>query len=195
MMLKTLCAVAIIAGGMPAASFAWGEHNTPQSTATPNVLGPPGDKTDLGDLIYVAAQTLVERAGVLAKDRPVVVTTMVSINDFSKSSTFGRLASQLISDRINQRGYAVRDLNYTGALSIRQETGELVLSRDASRISAEINAQAVVAGTYAVSGREIYLSIRLIEADDGMLLSSADVVIPLDHNTEPLVLATNQPSP
>ncbi|MGA0601306.1 FlgO family outer membrane protein [Caulobacter sp. KR2-114] len=179
---------------IPATVNAWpwtAAHHAPTpSAATPSALGPPGDRTDLGDLVYLGAQALVERAGVLDRDRPIVVTTMVSIDDFSRSSRFGRLASQLVSNRIAQRGYAVRDVNYMGALMVRPETGELALSRDASRISSQVNAQAVVAGTYTVAGREIYLSMRLIRAEDGMVLSSADVVIPLDHNTEPLVIAS-----
>lgn len=130
---------------------------------------------------------MAERAGILAKDRPIVVSTMVSIDDYNRSSTFGRLASQLISNRLAQRGYLVRDVTYMRALTLQPGTGELVLSRDASRVSASLNAQAVVAGTYAVAGRQIYLNIRMLKADDGSILSSADVVVPLDHNTEALV--------
>jgi hypothetical protein len=161
------------------------------SQAQPMLAGPTGEERELGKLIYLGAQTAAERAGVLAKDRPIVVATMVSIDDFNKSSTFGRLASQLISNRLAQRGYVVKDVTYMRALTLLPGTGELVLSRDASRLSASVNAQAVVAGTYAVAGREIYLNIRFLKPDDGQILSSADVVIPLDHNTETLVAAAN----
>ena len=159
----------------------------PYSEATPVAAGPPRDASDLGQLVYLGAQTMAERAGILAKDRPIVVSTMVSIDDYNRSSTFGRLASQLISNRLAQRGYLVRDVTYMRALTLQPGTGELVLSRDASRVSASLNAQAVVAGTYAVAGRQIYLNIRMLKADDGSILSSADVVVPLDHNTEALV--------
>jgi len=159
-----------------------------ESHAMPSVAGPPGSASDLGELIYLGAQTLAERCGRLTKDRPIIVTTMVSIDDLSKSSTFGRLASELIANRLTQRGYQVRDVNYTGALTIKPETGELVLSREASKLSATINAQAIVAGTYAVGGQEIYLNIRLINADDGTVLSSSDVVLPRDRNIQAMVV-------
>ncbi|HEY2357485.1 MAG TPA: FlgO family outer membrane protein, partial [Phenylobacterium sp.] len=94
---------------------------------------------------------------------------------------------QLVANRLAQRGYQVRDLTYMRALAVVPNTGEIVLSRDASKILAQANAQAVVAGSYAVGGRQIYLSLRLLRADDGQLLSSADVVLPLDHDTEYLV--------
>jgi hypothetical protein len=156
---------------------------------TPPEPLPPRDPAEMANLISFAAQTIVDRAGMLSKDQPVVVTTMVSMDDLSKSSTFGRLAEQLIADRITQRGYSVRDAAYVGALTVRPGTGEMVLSRDAVKIGAGVNAQAIVAGTYAVAGHAIYLSIRLIKPDDGVLLSTADVVIPLDSNTAPLVAA------
>ena len=47
----------------------------------------------------------------------------------------------------------------------------------------------VHAGTYAVAGREIFLSLRLLRAADGYVLSSADVTLPLNHNTEALIAA------
>jgi TolB-like protein len=162
---------------------------------SPVAEGPP-QPADLGDLVYLAAQRLAERAGALAKDRPIVVTTIVSINDLHQSWTFGRLASELVGDRFVQRGYLVKELAYTRALTIEPATGELVLSRDAAQVSASVNAQAVVAGTYAVGGNEIYLTLRLIRADNGDILSSADVVIPLDNNTEPLLAGPpSYPSP
>jgi hypothetical protein len=188
-MRKLLIGVAAAAMALGATSananiFRWGS-GTPSSA--PRTLGPAGEHEDLGDLVYLAAQTMAERAGTLAKDRPIVVSTIVSIDDLDESSTFGRLASQLVANRLAQRGYMVRDLTYMRALTVTPHTGELVLSRDAAKILTDVNAQAVVAGTYAVGGRQIYVSLRLLRADDGQLLSTADVVVPLDHDTEDLV--------
>lgn len=160
------------------------------SSAMPAANAPTGPaEGDFGQLVYLGAQTVAERAGALSKDRPIVVATMVSIDNLDKSSTFGRLASQLVSSRLAQRGYLVKDLTYMRALTVQPSTGEMVLSRDAARMSASVNAQAIVAGTYAVGGREIYLNIRMLRAEDGAILSSADVVVPLDKNTEPMLAA------
>jgi hypothetical protein len=175
--------LALMAGSAQAG--VWPFHGAAASSA-PQQLAPSGDD-GIGDLIYLAAQTMAERAGVLTKDRPIIVATAVSIDDLNKSSTFGRLASQLVADRLSQHGYMVRDLTYMRALTYEPHTGELVLSRDASRILAGANAQAVVASTYAVGGRNIYLSLRMLRADNGQVLSTADVVLPYDHNMEDLI--------
>jgi TolB-like protein len=144
---------------------------------------------DLGQLVYNAAELLAQRSVPLSKDRPIVVATLVDINDLNRSSTLGRLASQLVADKYSQHGYLIKDLTYTRGLEMKPGTGTLVLSEDVRNVAARNNAQAVIAGTYAVGGREIYLNLRLLRADDGAILSSADLVVPLDHNTEPMVMA------
>jgi TolB-like protein len=75
------------------------------------------------------------------------------------------------------------------AFSVSPGSGEIVLSRDATQISATLNAQAVIAGTFAVAGSEIWLNVRLLRAEDGAILSSVDVQVPLDYNTRPLLTA------
>jgi TolB-like protein len=190
-----LCAFAVGALATPTVTLAgqvvsdpmyWGAtaSTATSSVATPDISTASRDAADPADLIAFAAQTMVDRVGALAKDRPIVVTTIVDVDDLSKSSSFGRLASQLVADRFAQRGFLVHEVDYAGTLTLRPATGETVLSRDVSRVPQAVNAQALVEGTYTVGGRAVYLSIRLIKADDGTLLSSADVVIPLNCNTE-----------
>lgn len=189
---------AILLGALCAFSIAGAvQAGTPSIEPGPSRGGsslgaPAGVSTDLGRLIYLGAQTVVDRAGVIDRSKQILVSTMVSIDDFNESSTFGRLASQLIANRLSQRGYLVRDVTYMGALAVQPGTGELVLSRDATRLTRALDAQAIIAGTYAVAGREIFLNIRLLRADDGAIISSADVVVPLDHNTEALVVANQR---
>ena len=161
--------------------------------STPSLAEPPSDlrqSNNLASLVYLAAQTLADRAEGLDKTKPIAVATIVSVDDLDRSSTFGRLASELVANRIQQRGYSVRDVNYTGALSIDKE-GTLVLSRKAWELSRRVRAQAIVAGTYAVAGEMIYLNLRLLSVnpgpESGEVVSSADVAIPINENTGPLV--------
>lgn len=191
-----LATTLMLVAGPVATARTLGTAADPPPSQGRNDAGPPvrnGEiaPDDLGELIYLAAQTLADRAGELDRSRPIIVTTMVSIDDLGKSSTFGRLASELISNRLTQRGYLIKDVTYMRALAMEPSTGAMVLSRDASRVSTAVDAQAVVVGTYAVGGQEIFLNIRLLKAVDGEVLSSADVEIPLNRNTWPMVTASN----
>ena len=151
---------------------------------------------DLGGLIYTGADRLADIATDrgLAPNAAIIVATTVDVDNLDHSSTFGRLASQLVSSRLAQRGYTVRDVTYTGGLTISPDTGEMVLSREAQRVAVEHDAQAVVAASYAVGGERIYLNLRLLRAADGFLMSAADVVAPLDVDTHQMVV-TGRPAP
>lgn len=147
---------------------------------------------DLGGLIYAGADRMLDTAPGLASNKPIIVATSVDVDNLNASSTFGRLASQLVSSRFSQRGYLVKDVTYTGGLMVT-ETGEMALSREASRIAAEQDAQAVVAASYAVGGEYVYLNLRLLAAADGRVLSATDVVVPLDVDTHRMVI-TGRPA-
>lgn len=146
--------------------------------------------SSLDSLLYTAADQLIgpSSSATVALNRPIVVATSVNVDDFNESSTFGRLASQLVASRLAQRGYLVRDVTYTRALSVTPETGEMVLSRETSKLAAQYDAQAVVAGAYAVGGARIYLNLRLLDANDGRVLSTVDVAVPLNEDTQRLVM-------
>lgn len=150
---------------------------------------------EVGQLVYRGTDRLIANmrprpgnAGILTPVDQVIVSTIVSVDDLDQSSTFGRVASQLVLSRLSQLGYQVRDVTYMRGLEI-SEAGERMLSRDARRLSKDYNAGAVVAGTYAVSGQTIILNLRLLNAADGALISSSDVVLPLNLDTWPLVNA------
>ena len=68
------------------------------------------------------------------------------------------------------------------SLFIKQEAGEFILSRNLRYLSQEHDAQAVVLGTYAVGGRNIYINARVVRALDSVVLSSHDFVLPLNQD-------------
>jgi hypothetical protein len=151
----------------------------------------PAYSAGLGGVLYEGADKMIDdalsRLGV-SRDKPIIVATSVNVDDLEDSSTFGRLASQLVASRLAQRGYLVRDVTFTQALTVTPETGEMVLSREAAKIATEEDAQAVIAGAYAVGGEKIYLNLRMLAAADGRLVSSVDLVVPLNEDTQRMVV-------
>lgn len=156
-----------------------------------HVQSRPAHSAGLGGVVYEGADKMIDEAvsryGV-SRDKPIIVATSVNVDDLQDSSTFGRLASQLVASRLSQRGYLVRDVTYTQALAITPETGEMVLSREASKLAADNDAQAVIAGAYAVGGEKIYLNLRMLAAADGRVVSAVDLVVPLNEDTQRMVV-------
>jgi len=117
---------------------------------------------------------------------PVMVTTFVDNNDLAKTSRFGRLLQEHITSRLVQLGYSVREIKLTRTINIDPKSGETVLSRDLSKISGELQAQAILAGTVARSDRMLYLSARLIAPENSNIIASYDHQLYMDDNLLPL---------
>ena len=85
------------------------------------------------------------------------------------------MLSEQIASRFAQRGYVVREMKFRqDSIYISKKNGEFVLSRDISAISKEINASAVVVGTYGESAEGAYVSARIIDPSTSNIISSCD---------------------
>lgn len=132
---------------------------------------------------YAAADRLVQTSqGGLDRTKPVLVTSLVSINRLQRSSGLGRLIAEQISSRLVSSGYTVVELKMRSSILIAEGKGEFILSRDVQEISRSRGAQAVIAGTYAVGANSVYVNVRLIRASDSKILSSYDYALHLDDN-------------
>ena len=122
-----------------------------------------GKDTDLISFSYQIAENLVARSMPplmpLHPDMPVLVTSFVDNNDLTKTSRFGRLLQEHIASRMVQLGYTVREIKLTRTINIDPKSGETILSRDLSKVSGELQAQAILAGTISRSDRMLYLSL------------------------------------
>lgn len=145
-----------------------------------------GKDTDLIAFSYEIADNLVERAlpPLVPRhpDMPVLVTTIVDNNDLAKTSRFGRLLQEHMASRLVQHGFTVREIKLTKTVAIEPKSGETVLSRDLGKISTDLQAQAILAGTLSRSQRNLYISARLIVPESGNILASYDRQVYLDDN-------------
>lgn len=119
----------------------------------------------------------------LDKDRPILVASLVNVANLQLSSNLGRIISEQISSRLTQLGYQTREMKFRGSFLIKQGAGEFVLSRALRDISQRQEAQAVVTGVYAVAKRRIFVTLRLIRAEDSTVIASYDYALPLGPDT------------
>jgi len=142
----------------------------------------------LGSISYRAVEYLINSgSNRLDKKGTILVTSWVNVDHLEKSSTFGRLRGDQTANRLVQLGYVVKELRLGNSLVIRKETGELILSRDTRKISQIHSAQAIIAGTYAVGGRYVYINMRLISPQNERIISAVDFVTPLNNDVKRLL--------
>lgn len=105
----------------------------------------------------------------------IVVATFVNIDNLNESSTFGRIIAEQIASRLSQKGYKVKEVKFRQDTIFMQEgEGEFLLSRDLRTISEKHNASAIVVGTYGEVYKEMYVSARIINPSNSLLVSSCD---------------------
>ena len=118
----------------------------------------------------------------LNKNQPLISASFANIDNLSISSTFGRMASEVISAGLTERGYRVIEVKMRDSLFIKQGAGEFMLSRQVQDVSEAHNAQAVLLGTYAVGGNNIYINTRLVRSTDNIVLGSHDLKLPINSD-------------
>lgn len=139
---------------------------------------------------YITAEALVRGAGVtLDRRKPLIAATFVNIDDLEQTSSFGRIVSKQVASWFTQQGFGVVEMLFRHNVFIKanSQSGEFVLSREVQNISAEHNAQAVIAGVYAVGRKNVYVTSMLIRAVDSVILASHDYTLPIDADVATLL--------
>lgn len=112
-----------------------------------------------------------------------LVASLVNIDDLEQSSTFGRTASEYITSRLVRHGYTAREIRLRQSLFIKQKGGEFLLSRDIQVLSRQYDAQSVVVGTYSIGEYMVYVSLRLVNAENNTILATTEFEVPLGVET------------
>jgi len=130
----------------------------------------------------------------LNKDRPLLVTSLVDIDDVRYSSTFGRMIGEQVQSRFSQSGYKVVEVKMRNNIFVPNpdnpeqfSQGEFVLSRELRHLSFEQDAQAVIVGTYAAAKNLVYVTLRVVDARNDIIVYSTDYSLPLDVNIKKLL--------
>ena len=144
--------------------------------------------TNLTAMSYAAAETLVSNAqNTIDTGKTILFASLVNIDDVQRSSTFGRMVAEQMASRFAQMGYSVKELKLRSSMVVREQEGELMLSRDLQDLTAEYEAQAVVTGTYAVGKKAVYVTVRMVSIADNQVISSYDFGVPNGQNTRSLL--------
>ncbi|MDR5868477.1 FlgO family outer membrane protein [Halomonas koreensis] len=140
------------------------------------------DRARLDEAIEAAAAEMVEARPALAEAGPLIAASFADIDALGRSSTLGRMATEIAAAALTRAGLEVREVRMRGSLFIEEGTGELMLSRQVQRLSADQGADAILVGTYARGQDSLYLTMRVIRARDAMVLGASSLRLPLDND-------------
>jgi TolB-like protein len=122
-----------------------------------------------------------------------LIGSFVDLNDMSKSSPMGRLIAENLMHELQVRSWRIFEPRLMQNFMIN-EGGEFVLSRDVKQLKTKFGVSGVVAGTYVVSGDYTVVNARVINTDNGMVISSGQIQIPSNWFADSLMtVSTNRP--
>lgn len=130
------------------------------------------------------AQALLAKTSGLQTGQPVIAASFVSVDNLQTSSTFGRQASEIFATALTQTGVPVVEVKLRDSIFIKENTGELMLSRELRHLSSSHSAQAVAVGTYAVGGTHLYVNVRIVRTADSVILGSHNFSLPINRDIQ-----------
>lgn len=116
------------------------------------------------------------------KDYPIIVSTVVNMNQLSASSSFGRLLTEQISGRFTQQKFSVIEMKLRNDLLIKDNQGEFLLTRELKDLAKSVSSQAVVVGTYAENSIDVYVNLKVVQPNTNLVLAAYSYAIPKTKN-------------
>lgn len=120
-------------------------------------------------------------------EAPVLVATIVNVNDLRRAAPLGRTLSEQYASHLVSNGLNVKELKLRGDVFVREETGELMLSRELKDIAKIHRASAVLVGTYSAASQFTYVSLKLVRTDNGQIIRGHDYALPIDSDVRSLL--------
>jgi TolB-like protein len=120
-------------------------------------------------------------------DTPVLVATIVNVNDMRRTAPLGRTLSEQYASQMATLGFNVKEMKLRGDVFIREETGELLLSREIKDIARAHNASMVLVGTYSTAASLTYVSLKFVRTEDSRIIRAYDYALPNDKDVNRLL--------
>ena len=118
---------------------------------------------------------------------PVLVATVVNVNDLSRSAPLGRTLSEQYASQMAALGFNVKEVKLRGDIFVKEGAGELLLSREIKDIARSYNASLVLVGTYSPAANFTYVSLKLVRTEDSRIVRGHDYALPNDRDVQRLL--------
>lgn len=125
----------------------------------------------------------------LARSQIMIMgTTPANINNLQAASPLARQMTEEISRWLVNAGYRYQELRKGSYIRFDRGTGELILTREVRKlISTRGTGQAILAGTYVVSGEQVRFSMSLIHTTSNEVLAKGTATVPITDDLLPLL--------
>lgn len=108
----------------------------------------------------------------MVSTKPVLITSFVRLDNFKKTTEFGRIVSESLINEMSNRGFNI--IEYRGQMAVSiNEKGEYFITRNPYKLKDEVPNTYVVVGTYSRQFGKVMLNARVIDNITGKIISSS----------------------
>ncbi|WP_428025282.1 FlgO family outer membrane protein [Arcobacter sp.] len=104
--------------------------------------------------------------------KSVLITSFVRLDNFKKTTEFGRVISESLINELSNRGFNIIEFRGQMAVSVN-EKGEYFITRNTSKMKESVQNSFVVVGTYSRQYGKIMLNARVMDNTSGQIITSA----------------------
>ena len=118
--------------------------------------------------------------------QPLLIASTQKIDSLNTSGTIGRTIGEAISAHATQKGFAVVEAKLRSTLAMNIQ-GEQLLSRELKDIALLHKANAVIVSSWAAGGKFIYVTVKCVRVEDGVIIGSRSFTLPIDSNIKAMM--------
>ncbi len=129
-----------------------------------------------GAIVAIADQLLITNVKKQMKTS-LILTSFVDLEQFNKTTTFGRLISESMFNELHIRKFKVTDFRGQDAVVVNAD-GEFHITRDTDKLKDQVETvEYIVVGTYSrFENESILVNVRIIDSISGEVISSARII-------------------
>lgn len=121
---------------------------------------------------FIANQLSNNRNLKNVSDSRVAVTSFVNLMNLDETDRFGMVIGENMMHEMHVRGFGIVDFKTRESLKIRPN-GDFAFSRDLNELRKSYNIHYFLSGTYTRNAEGAVINARLIQADSGLIVSTA----------------------
>lgn len=106
------------------------------------------------------SQQLATNARYITYRTPLVVASLVDVNNLDSSGALGRVLAESLTTKLHQLGYTLVDLKGRGKINITGK-GDFYLSRDPAKLNERLPVDYVLVGTYEQRPDGVQVNVRI----------------------------------
>ncbi len=104
--------------------------------------------------------------------KSVLITSFVRLDNFKKTTEFGRVISESLINELSNRGFNIIEFRGQLGVSVNAQ-GEYFITRNTSKMKENVQNSFIVVGTYSRQYGKIMLNARVIDNASGQIITSA----------------------